>query len=125
MKCSIASRNWWSNGSQQNNSDSQFRLFFYYPNSQLSQLCLRHRRGSLHHQIFCGSGFREGNYLAQTIRSRQNHHDAVEAERNTAMRRRAVFERIQEKAEARARLCFCHSERVKNSTLYILAMNTD
>src|ERR1039458_2548692 len=67
------------------------RRSFYHPNPQLPQLALRHRRRCFHHQVLGGGGFGEGNYLAQTIRSRQNHHDAIEAERDPSVRRSPVL----------------------------------
>ena len=45
----------------------------------------------------------EGNHFAQTLRSGENHDDAIEPERDSAVRGRAVFKRFEEEAESRAR----------------------
>src|SRR6266446_4693898 len=99
-------------------------LLDHDPDPQFPQLSLSHGRRRFHHKVLRGSGFGEGNYLAQTIRSRQNHHNAIEAERDPAVRRGSVLERFQEEAEARARFFFRHAERAENSALHILPVNT-
>src|ERR1700723_531633 len=92
---------------------------------QLAQLLLAHRRGCVHHQIHRSRGFGEGNYFAQTFRTRQNHHDAIEAQRDSSVRRRAVFQCFQKESEARPRFFLRHAQCAEDSTLHILAVNTN
>src|SRR5947209_394896 len=75
-----------------------------YP--QLFELSLAHGRRRIHHQIHGPRRLGEWNYFAQAVSPRQDHHDPVEAERNPAVRRRAVFQRLKEKPEARSRFFF-------------------
>ena len=81
----------------------------HHPNPQLLQLTLADRRGRVHHQVNCLRGLGEGNHLSQAFRAGQNHHDAVESQRNSAVRRRAVLQRLQEEAEARLLLLRRHA----------------
>jgi integrase len=71
-----------------------------HANVQLLQLLLAHRRRRFGHQVDRLRRLREGNYFAQVSRARQQHHDAIQAQRNAAMRRRAVLERVEEESEA-------------------------
>ena len=75
-----------------------------HPDMQFLQLLLGHRRRRVGHQVDGLGGLGEGNHLAQAGRAGQQHHNAVQAQRNAAVRRRAVLQRVQEEAEARARL---------------------
>jgi len=53
-----------------------------------------------------GGGFGEGDYFAQGFFAGEEHGDAVDAERDAAVRRRAVRQRVEEEAEAAALLLF-------------------
>src|ERR1022692_1195657 len=86
---------------------------------------LAYRRGRVHHQINGLRRLGEGNPLAQAFGARQDHHDAVEAQRNSAVRRRAVLQRLQEEAEARLLLLGRHAEGFEDLRLNVLAMNTN
>ena len=92
---------------------------------QLSQLVLRYGRRRVGHQVDGLCALREGNHLAQAGRSGQQHHNAIQTQRDAAMRRRAVLQRVQEEAEARARLVVADAERVEDHLLHVFAMNPD
>src|SRR5438105_15192473 len=95
----------------------------FYP--QLPQLLLADWSGRVHHQISRLRGLGEWDHLAQALRPGQDHHNAIQTQRDAAMRRRAILQRLQKKAEARARLIFAQAKRAKNLPLHILAMDTD
>jgi hypothetical protein len=88
---------------------------------ELFQLLLGYRGGGVGHQVDGFGGFGEGNDFAQAGRAGKQHDDAVEAQRDAAVRRRAVFERVQEEAEnarassslipSEAKICCCTSLR--------------
>src|SRR5206468_11831979 len=62
------------------------------------------RRGRVAHQIDGAGCFRKGDHFADIRFPRHQCHDAIESQRDSAVRRRAVLERVQEEAEALARL---------------------
>ena len=66
---------------------------------QLLELLRVDRRRRAGHQVDGGGGLRERDHLADRRLARQERHHAVEAERDAAVRRRAVFERFEEEAE--------------------------
>ena len=66
---------------------------------------VRHRRGRLHHQILGLLVHREQGDLADIGLIGQQHHDAVDAGRRAAVRRRAELERVQHAAEPGLDLC--------------------
>src|SRR6185437_4102990 len=70
-----------------------------HPNMQLAQLRLARLRGRIGHRIRRGLRLREGDHLADAVRSRHQHRQAIQAERDASMRRRAELECIQEEAE--------------------------
>ena len=92
---------------------------------QLPQLPLAHRRRRIHHQIHRPRRLGERNHFPQTLRSGQNHHNAVEAQRDASMRRRAILQRFQKKSKTRPRFFFGHAQRAEDSALHILAVNTN
>ena len=100
-------------------------LLLLYLYSQFLQLRLAHRRRRIHHQIHCARGLGKWNHFAQAVCAGQNHHDAIQSERNSAVRRRAILQRFQKEPEARARLFLRHPESAEYLALNVLAMNTD
>jgi len=62
-------------------------------------LLLGHCGGRVGHQVDGFGRLWEGHHFAHVGRAGQQHHNAVEAERNASVRRRAVFERIEEKSK--------------------------
>src|SRR5260370_30417268 len=97
----------------------------FHLDSQLSQLRVAHWSGRVYHHVHRLGCFWEWDNLAQTLRSSQNHDYAVQAKRDPAVRRPAVFQRFQEKTEARFRLLLAHAQRTEDLPLHILAVNTD
>src|SRR5262249_14084435 len=67
---------------------------------ELSQLFLRHGGRRTHQQILRVLRKREPNHCADVRLLRQQHHDAIDARRETAVGRRAVAERPQHAAES-------------------------
>ena len=78
--------------------------------------------GRFAHQIGSLGGLGEGNHVADGGLARENHHQAIEAQRDAAVRRRAVFERVQQESEfvagffvadspSAANTCACMSRR--------------
>src|SRR5690349_23426554 len=94
-----------------------------YP--QFLQLSLTHRSRRIHHQIHRPRRLGEGNDFAQAISAGQDHHNAIESERDASVWRCAIFQRFEKKAKAGTRLFFRHAQGAKDLALNILAMNAD
>src|SRR5215475_7214776 len=92
---------------------------------QLGQLSRRHGARGIGHEIGPARHLREGDHFAQRFGLREEHHGPVESDGDSAVRRRAVTERVQEEAEFFARLFFAHSERLEDSRLYVRAVDSD
>src|SRR5262245_65981202 len=86
---------------------------------QFGQLSRRHGARGVGHQIGPARNLREGDHFAQRFGLREEHHCPVESDGDSAVRRRAVTERVQEEAEFFARLFFAYSERLEESLLYV------
>ena len=69
-----------------------------------SRSCFGSTGTARRHQVDRRRGLREGDDLADRALVREDGGDAVEAERDAAVRRGAVFERLEEEAEAELRL---------------------
>src|SRR5258708_21028769 len=95
------------------------------PQMQLPQLLFAHWRRRIDHQVDRLRRLRKRDHLTEARRTSQNHHDAVEAERNPAMRRRAVLESIKEEPKPLLRLRIRHAQRPEDLGLYILPVNTN
>ena len=67
---------------------------------QFAELLIADGGWGVCHQVDCLCGFWEGNDFAQAGSAGEKHYDAVETEGDTAMRRSAILERIEEEAEA-------------------------
>src|SRR5277367_4553800 len=76
------------------------------------------------HQILRLRGLRERNDVAKRFFACEQHRDPVYAERDPAMRRRAVGERVEEKAEALFGLFVGEAKRLEHTRLHVLAMNS-
>src|SRR5712692_699930 len=98
-------------------------LLFLNSDSELVELILVHRRRRLGHEVLRGSRFREGNDFADRFFASEEHHHTVDAERDAAVRRRAVRQRVEEKTETPAQLFFRQSERFEQTLLNILAVD--
>jgi len=51
------------------------------------------------------------NYFTQTLGACQDHHNAIQSQRDATVRRRAVLQRFQEKAETGAGLFLRHAQK--------------
>ena len=89
------------------------------------ELADRRLRWGFGHQVLGGGGFGEGDDFADRFFAGEEHDDAVDAERDAAVRRRAVGQRVEEEAEAAARLFFAEAERFEEALLDVLAMDSD
>ena len=92
---------------------------------QLPQLLLIDRRGRVRHQVHGGGGLRERDDLADRALVRQQRDDPVEAERDAAVRRRAVLERLEEEPESQLRLLLADVEQREDPALQRRVVNTD
>src|SRR5437016_333949 len=81
-------------------------LPFLNSDSELVELILVDGRWRLRHQILGGGGFREGDDFADGFFAGEEHHHAVDAKRDAAVRRCAIGQRVEEKAEAAAQVFF-------------------
>src|SRR5690348_1103738 len=93
--------------------------------SQFFQLTLADRSWRVHHEVRGASGFGKWDDFAQAVSASQDHYDSVEAEGNSAVWRRAVFERLEEESEAGAGFFVAHPQRLENLRLNILTMDTN
>ena len=59
------------------------------------------------------------------VSCREDHHQPVEPQRDSAVRRSAVFERFEQEPEAAARFFLAEAERGENLRLHVAAMNTN
>src|SRR4051812_22641761 len=92
---------------------------------QLAQLFRVHRGGRPSHEIGGIRGLRERDYLANRGLAAEDRDHTVEPEGDAPVRRRAVFERLQEEAEPRPRLLLRNAEPAKDPRLQRRVVNTD
>ena len=92
---------------------------------QLAQLRVVDRRRRAGHQIDGLRRLRERDDLANRRLAAQQRDDAIEAERDAAVRRRAVLERVEEEAEARPRVLVGDAEQAEDVPLHVGAMDSD
>ena len=69
------------------------------PQAELVELLLGDRRGRVHHQVGARLGLREGHDLADVVDLGVERGPSVEADGDPAVRRRAVLERVEQRAE--------------------------
>src|SRR5271154_3583612 len=91
---------------------------------QFSELSLADVSRRIHHKIRSRLSFRESNYVANTVRRRHEHRQAIEPEGNTAVRRCAKLQRIQQETELLSCLLRRNTQQAENSRLQFLMMNT-
>jgi len=94
-------------------------------NPQLAQLPIVNRRRRPGHQIHGLRGFRKCDDLTNRRLTTHERHDAIEAERNAAMRWRAVLEGVQEEAESRPGVLVRDPEQPEDVPLHVGPMNPD
>ncbi len=93
--------------------------------SQLAQVLLRHFARSVAHQIRALRGLGERNHLANRRLARQDHHQSIQPQRNSAMRRRTVLQSLEQKSETLLRFLVAESQRAENFRLDVTSMNTN
>src|SRR5580692_8442232 len=91
---------------------------------QVVKLIVAHRRRRLGHQILGCGCLGEGDHLAYRFFPGQQHHHAVETQRDSAMRRRAVCKGVEEKAEALPSRLLAQPQRLEQARLHVLAMDS-
>src|SRR5690242_10487157 len=74
-------------------------LRYSHANVQLAQLQLAGLGRRIRHRIRRRLRLREGDHLADAVGTGHQHRQAVQAERNAAVRRRTELERIQQEAK--------------------------
>ena len=90
---------------------------------QLAQLLLVDRPGRVGEQVLRPLRLRERDHVAQRLGAGHQHDEAVEADRDAAVRRRAVLQRVEQEAELRARFLGVDLERAEHLALHVLAMD--
>src|ERR1700676_4032510 len=101
-------------------------LFDYLQlNPQQVQLVGIHIRRRFSHQILGLRGFWEGDHFANRLLAREQRDDAVNAQRDAAVRRRSVGQGVQKKSESVAQLFLAEAQRPKDSLLDVLLMNSN
>src|SRR5215467_14135190 len=81
--------------------------------------------GRFGHEVLGSGGLAEGDDLANRFFTGQKHHDSVDAQRDAAVRRGSVGERIQEEAEAFAQLLLAEAESLEKTFLDVLTVDPD
>jgi hypothetical protein len=94
-------------------------------NSSAELRCLVHGARRVAHQVRARLRLRERDHVADVVGPREVHHEPVEPERDPAVRRRAVAERLEQEAELRVRLGLAHPEQVEDLLLDVLPVDTD
>ena len=92
---------------------------------ELAQLSRVDRRRRVAHQIDGLRRLWERDYLADRRLTRQEGANAIEAERESAVRRRAVLERLEEESEAVLRVLVREPEQAEHLGLRLAVMNTN
>src|SRR6266700_5464636 len=113
---------------------SESAIFFMYRNEwsasfnldvKLPQLFWIDRRRRGRHQVGRRGRLRERNDLANRALVRQDGGDAIEAERDAAVRRRAVFERLEEEPEAEPGLLLADVQQREDAALHPRVVDAD
>ena len=76
-------------------------------------------------RVGAAGGLREGDRVADRVAAGQQRDDPVDAERDAAVRRRAVGERLQQEAEALLRLLGFDAERLEDLLLDVGPVDSD
>ena len=98
---------------------------FLHPQVQFVQLRLVHTAGRFGQQALAALRLGKCDHIADIVRARQQHHQPVQAECDSAVRRRTVFQRLEEKSEPILRLLPGNIQQVKYLRLHLRVMNTN
>ena len=85
--------------------------------AELAQLRVVDRRGRAGQRVRAARGLRERDDVADRVAAGEQRDDAVDAERDPAVRRRAVAQRLEQEAEAPLRLLGVHPEDLEDLAL--------
>jgi hypothetical protein len=83
----------------------------------VAQLLVVHAGRRVHHQIHRLLRLGEGDHVADAVAAGQQHHEAVGADGEAAVRRRAVFQRADQMAEAALDLGFGQTQDLEHPRL--------
>src|SRR5690242_14072439 len=89
----------------------------FYAYVQLVELVRVNRAGGVNHQVCRGGRLGEGHQVAYVLDTGERHQKALDACGDSAVRRRAVLQRVEEEAEALARLLFRQPQRLEDEAL--------
>src|SRR2546428_1890082 len=92
-------------------------------NVQLAQLLLVHGRRRMREQALRALGFGKGDHVADGFGARHHGDDAIEAEGDAAVRRRAVLQRLEQKSELLLRFLGPDRKRAEHLRLHFLAVD--
>src|SRR4051794_10075567 len=90
---------------------------------KLAQLFRVDRRRRPSHEVDRVRGLWERDHLADRGLAGENRDDTVEAERDAAVRRRPVLERLQEEAEPQLRILFGNAQPREDARLQLSAVD--
>src|SRR5688572_30270583 len=93
--------------------------------TQFLELLLGNDRWRTAHGVHTPRCLRKGNHVADRRLTRKDHDNSIKSQRNAAMRRRTVFQCLQEEAELVPCLSFRKPQRLEDARLQVTAMNSD
>src|SRR5438128_1465949 len=93
--------------------------------AQLLELLWIHRRGRVGHETLSFLGLRERDHVADGVGTAEQHDQAIQAERDAAVRRGAVLKGVQQKAEFGLRFVLADPKQVKELALDLPAVVAD
>src|SRR6266478_9642787 len=113
-------------GRRSRSEDSSVQLWLVadYCDAQLIELIFVDGRRRIGHQVLGGGGFGEGDDFANGFLSGEEHDHAVNAERDAAVRWRAIGQRVEEETEAAAQLFLAQAESFEKAFLNVLAVDS-
>ena len=93
--------------------------------AELIELVLIDGRGRVSHEVLGGGGFGEGDDFANGFFTGEKHDNAVDPKGDAAVGRRAIGQRVEEKAKAAAKLFFRQAEGFEEALLNVLSVNSN
>lgn len=98
---------------------------FAQTNVQFAQCLGIHQPRCLSHNAGSTLGFREGDYFTDRLGAGHQHHQTVQTEGQTTVRRRAVFQGVEQEAELLFLFRFADTQQTEHRLLHFLAVDTD
>src|SRR6185312_3987133 len=81
--------------------------------------------GRIDHQIDSFSRLGEWDDFTQAVGSGEDHHDAVETQRDSTVWRRPKFQRLEEESKSGTRFFIGHPKSIEDLLLNVLTVNSD